>query len=845
MQDQTGDLRCVQIHNPPEYTNKPLEVLKEHSNESEIKGGSTDSAALQSTQMIGQYPPNEAATATSESSTLSESCKDQSSHSVTVGIIDSSEGEVFVEAPPRVQIHLEDIYNGSNAGIHRENPINKEKEKLESGNMLQKDHKDELEEEKDVTVPKNSSSEANFTDASLHNAAVTNVPLEEKMQRNDFGNDYPVKKSDKHIFESTGANQNTEKADVLVEEKTSTGIHDNSVVNQYQDLENLGDEVDENQLEKSIDLEHEKQDFEKIKDKEESETQELTENLSVNPERLPFPENLGETGLQKEDEENDRFDDIPGPPSKEQCDIDDRRESMENYHENEEIIRIVSSNETSQSQNVASVEDKEEKLEESSFLASEEKILESLDTTEKVCEIQYGKTSADASVKELSNLKLSAEESALEDEMSSDEVKKVSFKEQEPIQSARVIIIEMEACNEETHTEMDPRKCTSQMKKEPEESNLIEGSLADKDVECISLVSTEKSPETMYASKNRENEDLDQRKQDSQMDASISTKTEVPGIPNDQAIIMTHKETHNVLYEDNSLQANDAMEAGDDLKKGENLNEQAKATSEDEKFKKACRVVEEPDKRETVATAISMDKPRVVSAEDIIQDQETTHSRNEKENEVQEEEETNYGNIDASASSQLTDEIESLNEEKKAQKFEKISEVVQDKDHCHEKVLNQDDLKAQTTVYDMPDVSKTQNEEGIQEREDTDGIDIDKIERDFEEKHVEAMAETKPSNHVKDSEKGHAQEAVPVDIKEHDDETISDDETDGAKLENNFIVVSNEVEVTEGLTNTEKENIDRELPMNIEEIPKDDEVMCEKIEKAAAELIHEYQVFYN
>ncbi|KAG1366265.1 hypothetical protein COCNU_13G000550 [Cocos nucifera] len=853
VQDETGDFGCAQIHNPPEYTNKPLEVLKEHSNESEIKGGLTDSAVLQSSQMIGQYPPYEAVTATGESSTLSESSNDQSAHSVTVGITDSSEGEVFVEAPPRVQVHLEDICNGSNAGIHGENPINKEKEKLENGNMLRKDQKDELEEEKDMTVPKNSSSEANFTDASLHTAAVTNVPLEEKMQRNesnDFGNDHPVKKSDEHIFESTGANQNTEKADVLGEEKTSTGIHENSVVNQYQDLENLGDKVDDKQLEKSINLGHEKQDFEAIKDQEKPETQESTENLSVNPERLPLPEDLGETGLQKEDEENDRFDDLSGPLSEEQCDKDDQRVSMENYHEKEDIIGIVSSNETSQSQNIASVKDKEEKLEESSFLASEEKILESLDITEKVSEIQYGKTSADASLKELSNLKLSAEESALEDDMSSDTVKKLSFKEQEPIQRTRVIIIETETSKEETHTEMDPHKCTSQMKKEPEESNFIEDSMADKDVECISLVSTEKSPGTSYASKNIENENLDESKQDGWMDASISTKVEVPGIQNDQVSIMTHKETYNVLYEENGLQANDPMDAGDDFKKGENLNEQAKAKSEEEKFEEVCRVVEALDTRETVATAISMDEPHVVSAEDIIQDQETTHSRNEKENEVQEEEETNYRNIDASGSKQLTDEIQSLNEEKKAQKFEEISEVVQDKDHCHEKALNQDDLKAQTTVSDTPEVSKTQNEKGIQEHEDKDGIHVDKIERAFEEKHVEAIAETKPSNHIKASEKGHAQEAVSVDIKEHADETINDgtlgperkkDETDGAKLENDFIVVSKEVEVTEGIANAEKENIDSKSPMNIEVIPKDDEAMCRNIEKVAAELIHEYQ----
>ncbi|XP_017699404.2 uncharacterized protein LOC103711560 isoform X1 [Phoenix dactylifera] len=793
-QDETEDLRCVQNHKPPEYTNKPLEVLKEHSNESEIKGGETDSAALQSSQMIGQYPPYKAATPTSESSTLSESSKDQSSHSVTVGIIDSSEGEVFVEAPPGVQIHLEDICNGSNAGIQREDPINKEKEKLESGIILQKDQKDDLDEEKDVTVPKNSSSEANFTDASLYTAAVTNVPLEEKMQRNDFGNDHPVKKSDEHFVESIGANQNTEQAVVLGEEKTSTGIHETSVVNQYQDLENLGDNVDDKQPEKSIDLVHEKQDLEAIKDKEKSETQESIENLSANTERLQLPEDLGETGLQKEDEENDKVD------------------------------------------------------------ASEEEILKSLDTTEKVSEIQYGKTSADVSVKELSNLQ-SAEESVLEDEMLLEKVKKVSFKEQEAIQSARVILIEMEPCKEQMHTEMDTRKCTSQMKKEPEESNIIEDSMADKDVECINLVSTEKSPETIYASKNIETEDLDERKEDGQMDASLSTKTEVLGIENDQMITMIHKETYSVLYEENSLEANDAMDAGDDSKKGENLNEQAKAKSVEEKFEEACRIVEVLDTRETKAAAISMDEPHVVPTtdiltEDIIQDQETTHSRDEKENEVLEEEENSYDNIDASASSQLTDEIQSLTEEKEAQKFEEISDVVQDKDHCHEKVLNQDDLKAQITVYGIPEVSKAQKEEGIQEHEDKDGINIDKIERVFEDKHVQAIAETKPSNRIKASEKGHAQEAVSGHTEEHVDETINEGtlgcerikaETDSAKLESNFIVVSKEVEVTEGIANTEEVDIDSKLPMSMEEMPKEDEAMCEETEKAAAELIHEYQ----
>lgn len=73
--------------------------MKEHSNKSENKGRETYSVALWSSQMPGQPTRYKAATATNESSILSEKAKDQSLHSVTIGTIDTFEGEVCVEAP--------------------------------------------------------------------------------------------------------------------------------------------------------------------------------------------------------------------------------------------------------------------------------------------------------------------------------------------------------------------------------------------------------------------------------------------------------------------------------------------------------------------------------------------------------------------------------------------------------------------------------------------------------------------------------------------------------------------------------------------------------------------------
>lgn len=185
---------------------------------------------------------------------------------------------------------------------------------------------------------------------------------------------------------------------------------------------------------------------------------------------------------------------------------------MEEHHENKEITGVVSSNKTSQSQGII-LEDKEEIHEESSYLASEEKILKSPDTTEKECEIKDGETSAHASVKELPYLHLSAEKSVQKDEMLSDEVGKISSKEPEKIQEASVTVMETETWKEETNMEMDPLTGTSQLKKEPEESNFIEDSMADKDVEYINLVVTDKSPKMKYASKNKENEELDKKVQ--------------------------------------------------------------------------------------------------------------------------------------------------------------------------------------------------------------------------------------------------------------------------------------------------------------------------------------------
>lgn len=223
-----------------------------------------------------------------------------------------------------------------------------------------------------------------------------------------------------------------------------------------------------------------------------------------------------------------------------------------------------------------------------------------------------------------------------------------------------------------------------------------------------------------------------------------------------------------------------------------------------------------------------------ISVEETIQDQATMHSRNKKENDVQEEEETNYGNMDASASSQLTDETQPLNGEKEAQKLEEINEVVQDKDHCHEKVLNHDDFMDQIMKYGTAEVSKAQNKEGIQEHEDKDGKDNDKIGRVFEDEHVEATKEMKQSKWTEASEREHAQQVASINNKEHVDETINKetlglerikDETDSVKLENHFIKVSKEVEVTEGIANTEKEIIDSKSLMDMEELPKKDEVM--------------------
>lgn len=76
------------------------------------------------------------------------------------------------------------------------------------------------------------------------------------------------------------------RAAVLREERTSTEILENSVANQYQDLENLGDELHDKQQEKSIDVVHGKKYSEAIKDKEKPETQESSENLKCESRKI-------------------------------------------------------------------------------------------------------------------------------------------------------------------------------------------------------------------------------------------------------------------------------------------------------------------------------------------------------------------------------------------------------------------------------------------------------------------------------------------------------------------------------------------------------------------------------
>ncbi|CAL9201937.1 unnamed protein product [Musa hybrid cultivar] len=131
----------------------------------------------------------------------------------------------------------------------------------------------------------------------------------------------------------------------------------------------------------------------------------------------------------------------------------------------------------------------------------------------------------------------------------------------------------------------------------------------------------------------------------------------------------------------------------------------------DKKLEESCKVPESENVRQDVPRPVSVDELHSSTADDkTVQDQEITHTSNEKETVIQKEDENDARNFNASPYSHLQNQIESITEERKAEELQETSEVVQNKDQLQERGISQEEMEPHHVNSDMQ-LSQAQNEE--------------------------------------------------------------------------------------------------------------------------------------
>ncbi|URD85792.1 hypothetical protein MUK42_28056 [Musa troglodytarum] len=142
LQHQSGDLGYVQ--NTSSFIEKEVIDSKEHQN--------PISVVFDYSQTIGPSQTYGAEAATGEGITIDEKAKNENLHSIAIGILDKSEGEVFVEAPSRDQIPFS---NDADVDLHGNNSVEGTKEDLESAILVKKERENEVQERKDESATEN------------------------------------------------------------------------------------------------------------------------------------------------------------------------------------------------------------------------------------------------------------------------------------------------------------------------------------------------------------------------------------------------------------------------------------------------------------------------------------------------------------------------------------------------------------------------------------------------------------------------------------------------------------------------------------------------------------------
>ncbi|CAL9137963.1 unnamed protein product [Musa acuminata var. zebrina] len=131
----------------------------------------------------------------------------------------------------------------------------------------------------------------------------------------------------------------------------------------------------------------------------------------------------------------------------------------------------------------------------------------------------------------------------------------------------------------------------------------------------------------------------------------------------------------------------------------------------DKKLEETCKVPESENVRQDVPRPVSVNELHSSTADDkTVQDQEITHTSNEKETVIQKEDKNDARNFNASPYSHLRNQIESITEERKAEELQETSEVVQNKDKLQERGISQEEMEPHRVNSDMQ-LSQAQNEE--------------------------------------------------------------------------------------------------------------------------------------
>ncbi|XP_064996710.1 uncharacterized protein LOC135632156 isoform X9 [Musa acuminata AAA Group] len=624
LQHQSGDLGYVQ--NPSSFIEKEVIDSKEHQN--------PISVVFDCSQTIGPSQTYGAEAATGEGITIDEKAKNENLHSIAIGRLDKSEGEVFVEAPSRDQIPFS---NDADVDLHGNNSVERKKEDLESAILVKKERENEVQERKEESATEN------------------NLSLSEKMHEIEKMESPEAEQVQNHgTLEDQIENREQESAVAM----TSPEKIDTREITENEEVARKEESANENNLSLSEKM-HE---IEKMESPEAEQVQNhgTLEDQIENREQesavaMTSPEKI-DTREITENEEVAR---------KEESATENNLSLSEKMHE----IEKMESPEAEQVQNHGTLEDQIENREQESAVAmtSPEKI-----DTREITENE-----------EVARKEESATENNLSLSEKMHEIEKMESPEAEQVQNHGTLEDQIENREQESAVAMtSPEKFDRREITENEEVARKEESATENNLSLS---------EKMHEIEKMESPEAEQVQNHGTLEDQIENREQ------ESAVAMTSPE---------KIDTREITENEEVARKEGKIEH-----SLDKKLEESCKVPESENVRQDVPRPVSVNELHSSTADDkTVQDQEITHTSNEKETVIQKEDENDARNFNASPYSHLRNQIESITEERKAEELQETSEVVQNKDQLQERGISQEEMEPHRVNSDMQ-LSQAQNEE--------------------------------------------------------------------------------------------------------------------------------------